>query len=141
MSAENKALMRRWFEEVWNQGKTATIHEMFAAGMECHGFPDPDGSVGIDGFVEAHRTFQSAFSGIEVTIDDLIAEGDRVAVRLTFTARHTGEGLGVAPTGQMITLKGVTIGRIENGKLAEGWNFYDVPGMVARLQAFAVADG
>lgn len=139
MSAENKALIRRWFHEVWNQGNSAAIHEMFTPDGRCYGFPDPEGSVGLDGFVETHKNFTSAFSNIHIAMDDLIAEGDRVAVRLTCTMQHTGDGMGIPPTGQPVTLKGVSIVRIENGKIAEGWNYFDVPGMVAKLQSYAAA--
>lgn len=135
MSAENKALMRRWFEEVWNRGNGAAIAEMFVSDGKCYGFPDPDGFVGIEGFVETHKNFRSAFPDIRIAIDDMIAEGDRVATRVTCTGRHTGEGLGFAATGQPATLKGVAIVRVEKGKIAEAWNYFDVPGMVAKLQA------
>ena len=139
MSAENKALVRRWFEEVWNHGNTVSIYEMFPVGRKCYGFPDPDGVVGVEEFVQTHKNFTSAFSDIHVTIDDLIAEDDRVAVRLTCTMKHTGEGIGVSPTGQAVTLKGVTITRIEDGKIAEGWNYFDIPGLVSKLQSCAAA--
>ena len=139
MSAENKALVRRWFEEVWNQGNTAAIYEMFPSGRKSYGFPDPDGFVGVEEFVETHKNFTSAFSDIHVTIDDLIAEDDRVAVRLTCTMKHTGEGMGVSPTGQAVTLKGATIISVEDGMIAESWNYFDIPGLVSKLQSYAAA--
>jgi predicted ester cyclase len=136
MSAEhNKALILRWFDEVWNQGKESTITELFAEGGKSYGFPDPTSAISVDDFVAAHRGFNATFSDIHVTIDELIAEGDSVAVRFTAHLTHTGPGLGFAATNKRTVLTGGTIAHIRDGKIQEGWNYLDMAGFAARLQA------
>lgn len=83
MSEENKALVRRWFEEVWNKGRADAIDEMFAADGIAHGLADDSGSPlrGTDGFRVFHQKFRSAFPDLVVTVEDAIAEGDTVVAR------------------------------------------------------------
>lgn len=127
MSRENKALISRWFEEVWNKGRSEAIEEMFAAEGIAHGLEDAQGNPihGVEGFKEFHRNFRSAFPDFNVTIEDMIAEGDKVVARCRVRACHTGEGLGMAPSQKPIDITGITIARIEAGKIAEGWNNFD----------------
>ena len=103
MSEQNKALARRWFEEVWNQGRESSIDELFHPQGNAYGFPEPDSVlIGPEGFKTIHRVFHNAFGNIHVVIDDLIAEGDKVAVRWTCTMVHNGEGLGFPATGKNV---------------------------------------
>src|SRR5580698_4415432 len=97
--AANKNLARRWFEEVWNQGRESSIDELFHPQGKAYGFPEP-GSVliGPESFKAIHRAFHSAYGNIRIDIDDLIAEGDRVAIRWTCTMIHNGDGLGFPAT-------------------------------------------
>ena len=82
MSEQNKALARRWFEEVWNQGRESTIDELFHPQGKAYGFPEPDSVlIGPEGFKTIHRVFHNAFGDIHIAIDDIVAEGDVVAVR------------------------------------------------------------
>jgi hypothetical protein len=75
MSEQNKALARRWFEEVWNQGRESTIDELFHPQGKACGFPDPDSVlVGPEGFKAVHRQFNNAFTNLHIDIHDLIAE-------------------------------------------------------------------
>jgi hypothetical protein len=89
--AANKQLARRWFEEVWNQGRESTIDELFHPEGKAYGFPEPDSVlVGPENFKAIHRAFHNIYGDIHIDIDDLIAEGDRVAIRWTCTMTHTG---------------------------------------------------
>ena len=107
MSEANKALVRRWFEEVWNQGREETIDELFAAHGIGYGLGDTEapvhGPAGIKPFV---RNLRGALPDIHMKIEDSIAEGDKVTVRITVEGTHKGGQLGVAPTGRRIRIEG-----------------------------------
>jgi steroid delta-isomerase-like uncharacterized protein len=136
MSEQNKALARRWFEEVWNQGKESTIDELFHPQGKAYGFPDPDSVlIGPAGFKTTHRVFQNAFGNIHIVIDDLVAEGDRVAIRWTCTMIHNGDSLGFPATGKKTTFPGSSFITCHDGKLTEGWNFMDLTKMTLELRA------
>jgi steroid delta-isomerase-like uncharacterized protein len=131
----NKALMQRWFEEVWNQGRESTIDELFHPQGKVHGFPAPDSIlIGPEGFKTVHRQFQNIFGGIHIEIHDLIAEGDRVALHWTTTAIHSGDGLGFPATGKNATLTGASFTTCRNGQITEAWNFMDMTKLTLDLQ-------
>jgi steroid delta-isomerase-like uncharacterized protein len=131
MSSANKALLVKWFEEVWNHGRTEAIDGMMAPDAVVHGLsPTPQGP---EQFKTFHRTFRDAFPDIAVGVDDLVAEGDLVAARWSATATHRGNGLGFAATNRPVQFTGMVFARIENGKLVEGWNSFDQLGMMAQL--------
>jgi steroid delta-isomerase-like uncharacterized protein len=127
----NKALMRRWFEEVWNQGRVEAIAEMFAADGVAHGLSDDPAQTmkGPGGFLPFHGIFRGAFPDIEVVVEDTIAEGDLVAVRCSVRGKHTGDHLGVAASNAPVQFTGMTIVRIKDGKIVEAWNNFDFLGM------------
>lgn len=132
----NKALMQRWFEEVWNQGKESAIDELFQPQGKAHGFPTPDATlIGPEGFKTVHRQFRSAFGNLHIEIHDLLAEGDRVALRWTSTATHSGDGLGFPATGKKAILAGSSFTICRNGQITEAWNFMDLTKLTLDLQA------
>lgn len=132
MSVEHKALVRRWFEEVWNQGRTASIDELLADAVVIHGLGPAD-LHGPAGFRTFYTAYRNAFPDIVIRMDDLVAEGDRVVARWSGTGTHLGDGLGIAATGRQIQFNGVTIVRIERGKLIEGWNTFNQLEMFQQL--------
>jgi len=125
MSEENKALMLRWFDEVWNQNRVETIDELFAADGVGHGLSDDKPINGPADFKPFQAAFRGAFPDIEVVVKDLIAEGDKVVARCAVRGRHTGDHLGMAASNAGVDFGGVVIARIENGKIAEAWNYFD----------------
>jgi steroid delta-isomerase-like uncharacterized protein len=136
MTEQNKALARRWFEEVWNQGKQSAIDELFHPEGKAYGFPDPDSVlIGPAGFKTIHSAFHQSFGDIHIVIDDLIAEGDRVAIRWTSTMIHNGDGLGFPATGKKTGFSGASFITCHNGQLIDGWNFMDLTRMTQQLQA------
>ena len=137
MSEENKALMRRWFEEVWNKGRAEAIPEMFADEGIAHGLSDDPASPlrGPAGFLPFHAQFREAFPNIEVVVEDPIAEGDRVATRCSVRGKHAGDSLGFAATGSPVEFTGITITRIKDGKIVEAWNNLDFMKMYRQLGA------
>jgi|ERR1051326_692428 steroid delta-isomerase-like uncharacterized protein len=137
MSEENKALMRRWFEEVWNQGRAEVIHELFADDGIAHGLSDDPANPmhGPIDFLPFHAQFREAFPAIEVVVEDQIAEGDMVATRCSVRGRHMGDSLGFAATQSPVEFTGVTITRIKDGKIVEAWNNFDFMKMYRQLGA------
>jgi len=123
----NKALVRRWFEEVWNKGRAEAIDEMFAADGIAHGLSGDEGTPlqGPVDFKPFHEMFRGAFPDIEVIVEDLIAEGDKVAARCSVRGKHTGDHLGVAATNADVDFSGLSLVRIRDGKIVEAWNNFD----------------
>jgi steroid delta-isomerase-like uncharacterized protein len=133
----NKALVRRWFEEVWNKGRAEAIAEMFAADGIAHGLSDDAGNPlkGPGDFKPFHETFRGAFPDIEVIVEDTIAEGDRVAARCSVRGKHAGDHLGVAATNAPVDFSGISIVRIKDGKIVEAWNNFDFMRMNRQIGA------
>ena len=127
MSEANKQLVRRWFDEVWNAGRADAIDEMFAAHGLAHGLSgDPESPMrGPESFRTYHAQLRTAFPDIQVTIEDMVAEGDRVAARCSVRGKHGGDTLGIAATEAPVDFTGITIVRIEDGKIVEAWNNFD----------------
>jgi steroid delta-isomerase-like uncharacterized protein len=138
MSEQNKQLVRRWFEEVWNRQDETAIDEMFDANGKAYGFPEPQSAIGRDEFKSNHRIFVGAFPDIHVEIEDVIAEGDRVAVRWVFTMTHRGDQLGFAATGKAVRVDGSTFLVIQEGRIREGWNQMDLRSMLSELRSMAL---
>jgi|HubBroStandDraft_6_1064221.scaffolds.fasta_scaffold119790_2 steroid delta-isomerase-like uncharacterized protein len=142
MSEANKNLVRRWFEEVWNQGREETIDELFAANGVGYGLGDTEAPVhGPAEFKPFVRNLRGALPDLHMTIEDILAEGDKVTVRITVEGTHKGGQLGVAPSGRRVKIAGVVIIRIANGKIVEGWNSWDQLGLLRQIGALPVAEG
>jgi steroid delta-isomerase-like uncharacterized protein len=137
-SHENVELVRRWFEEVWNQRRAETIDELLIAESVCHG---DDGPLrGPQEFKERQFVpFTSAFSDLRVTIEGVIAQGDNVVVRWVATGKHSGDGLGFPATHESVAMRGITWIRVRAGKLVEGWQSTNIPEVLRNLQAAAGA--
>jgi steroid delta-isomerase-like uncharacterized protein len=137
MTTENKQLFRRWFEEVWNQGSVEAIHEMFAEDGIAHGLSeDPENPMrGPSDFKKFHAAFRSAFPDMIITVEDTIAEGDKVVARCSVRGKHSGGGLGIAATQTPVEFTGISIVRIKDGKIAEAWNNFDFMKMYRQLGA------
>jgi steroid delta-isomerase-like uncharacterized protein len=127
MSEENKQLVRRWFDEVWNNGRADAIEEMFAENGIAHGLgDDPSNPIrGPRDFRPFHTIFREAFPNMNIIVEDMIAEGDKVAARCSVRAKHEGEFLGRAATQSPVDFSGMTIVRIAGGKIVEAWNNFD----------------
>ena len=131
MSDANKALVRRWFEEVWCKGRVAAIDEMLASHGVVHGLGAD--AHGPEGFKPFHAAYHRAFPDVTIQVDDIVAEGDIVAARWSGSGTHQGEGLGFAATGRPVRFSGMVFVRVANGQLVEGWNIFDQLGMLQQL--------
>ena len=121
MSAEdNKALVRDSFDEVFSKGRLEAVDKFFSANYVNH-TPFPGQVPGPEGVKRSASLLRTAFPDFQVFIDDLIAEQDKVAVRVTERGTHKGEYMGIKPTGKQVTVTGIDIFRVSGGKFVEGW--------------------
>lgn len=133
MSTEElKAMARRYIEEVWNQGKLDLIDEMFAPDYINH-TPSPGQVAGPAGIKQLIASFRKAAPDLHYTINDMIAEGDRVVTHWTAQGTHLAELMGVPPTGKRITVSAIVIDRIVNGRIVEHWAGRDDLGLFQQL--------
>ncbi len=117
MTETNKALFRRWFREVWNEGREATIDELFAESGVAYGLGDTEaevrGPAQLKPFV---RNLRSSFPDLQISIHDIMAEEDKVMVRILVEGTHSGSGLGVPPSGRRIRVAGIVVTRLCNSQ-------------------------
>lgn len=132
MSAENKALVRRFYEEVWGNHSLDALDELVTTDAVDHELPPglPPGREGMKAFL---GMFLSAFPDTKMTVEDALAEGDKVATRWSATGTHTGELMGIPATGKQINVTGLDINRISGGKIVEHWGQFDQMGMMQQL--------
>jgi steroid delta-isomerase-like uncharacterized protein len=132
MTERERSLGSRWFEEVWNQRRRDAIGEMLAPDAVLH--EAGRDSIGPDGFYPFFDRLRAAFPDLRVTVHDSFAEHDRLCVRWSCTGRHDGEGLGFPATGKSFEVTGISIMRIGGGRLVEGWQNWDMLGMLEQIQ-------
>jgi steroid delta-isomerase-like uncharacterized protein len=130
----NKAVVRRWFEET-DRGNLAIIDELLPADYVDHNPPLPDLPSGREGVRQSVLLLRAAFPDAVHTIEDQIAEGDKVMTRLTTRATFTGECLGYQPTGQIIQISGIAVHRVLDGRLVEHWAHMDMAGFMQQIGA------
>ena len=127
MSEQNKQVLRRWFDEVWNKGRAEAIDEMFDVNGIAHGLSD-DPSYPIKGpanFRPFYEVFRQAFPNLTIDIEDMVAEGDKVAARCSVRGKQEGQLRGLEATQAPVEFTGMTIVRIADGKIVEAWNNFD----------------
>jgi len=137
MSVEkNIQIMRRWFQEVWNEGRMETVFELFAEDGVAIGQSEQGGSLrgpkDFAGFVERIR---GAFPDIKIKIEDAFGANDQVALRWSAIMTHTGEQLGMAPSNREVRISGITITRMRDGRIVEGWDNWDQLGLMKQIGA------
>ncbi|MEE8472851.1 MAG: ester cyclase [Dehalococcoidia bacterium] len=129
---ENKTIERRFMEEVWTKGNLAAVDELVATNYVDH-TPMPDVSPDLQGVKQFATVVRAAFPDWNPTIEDIIAEGDKVVVRFTGRGTHKGEFMGIPPTGKQLTMMAIAIHRIAGGKIVENWLQADMLGMMQQL--------
>jgi steroid delta-isomerase-like uncharacterized protein len=135
----NSELIRRWFEEVWNQGREATIDELCAERCVGHG-QTADGTPieGPQHFKQFWRDFRAGLSAIQVEIHQTIEQGEMVVARWTLTANHTGPLMGMKPSGKRISTTGMSMQRLAHGQIVEAWDNWDQLGAFTQLGAVSL---
>jgi predicted ester cyclase len=129
-------LVRAWFHEVWDEGREDSIDRLMAADAQVHGLSGPEGPttmVGPDQFKPFFRMMRAAFGDLEVQVLRTVVQGDMAVAHCHVIARHVGETLGGPPTQRPVEFDGVTITRVKDGKLVEGWNVFDFLSMYQQL--------
>jgi steroid delta-isomerase-like uncharacterized protein len=133
MSSQNKVLATSIMEELYSKGDMSVVDKIVSAdyvyrapGLEVRGPKD------LKEFVAEYRT---AFPDLNVRIDDMIAEGEKVAIRFTMSGTHAGDFDGLAPTNKKVEATGILINRYENGKLVEDWDQFDIYSLMQQLGA------
>jgi len=134
LSETNKTVSRRFFEEVFGKGKLNVLDEIIATDHVNSG-PGalPQLPTGPDGAKQLVTVYRNAFPDIRFTIDEQIAEGDKVVTRWSADGTHKGELVGIPATGKTSTVTGITVDRFVNGKIAESWAIFDQFGMMQQL--------
>ncbi len=136
MSTEqNKALARQLVEEVLNRGNIGQVDALLTPDFVEHEELPPGVPSGRDGLKAMTVMLRSAFPDFEATIDDVVAEGDMVVLRMTWTGTHKGEFMGVPPTGKSVSFGVIDIIRVAGGKFVEHWGLSDVMGLMQQLGA------
>lgn len=132
--ADATSLIRRWFDEVWNQGMEATIDELFPAHGVIWGLGRPGvASRGPEEFKAFYRSLRGACPDIQIQLQHVVQEGNFAFARWIATMTHSGEGLGMAPTNKKMKLCGMSAISVEDGIIMEGWNIWDQVGMAREL--------
>lgn len=130
----NKAVVYRWFEEVWNQGRAESIDALFAEDGISHGLGEAGVEVrGPAAFKPFLERLRGAFPDIHFTVEDTLVEGDRVAARWRAAMTHRGDQLGLPASGRGAEVTGMSIVRIADGKIAEAWNNWDQMGLMQQI--------
>ncbi len=135
---EIKALIHRFMDD-WDKGKTAyvaEIDEMITPDVIFHGWSGSD--YGLKDYKQKCNELFTAFPDIHWTIDDMLVEGDKVAVRYTMTGTNKGEFMGSQPTNKKVTIWGIDIHRVSDGKIVECWSRIDSPGLMKQLSPVLV---
>jgi predicted ester cyclase len=125
MEEKNKALARKLFEEAWGKGNLTAVDEFIAADYVRR--PIPTGQPpGPEGLKQAITTYRTAFPDLQVTVEDIFAEGDRVALRWSIRGSHLGDWLDIPPTGNHMAATGISVYRMAGGKVVENWTSIDL---------------
>jgi steroid delta-isomerase-like uncharacterized protein len=132
---ENKALVRRFYEEAWDQGRMGIIDEVFAEYYQRHDLRATQPASGPEGMKRITADFRVAFPDLRFEVEIVIAEDEFVAARWTASGTHTGPWGAIEPTGRRAAFSGVNIFRFENGKVAEIWNHRDDLGLMEQVGA------
>jgi predicted ester cyclase len=118
------AVVRAWFKEVWDEGNEDAIDRLMAPDAVAHGLGS-DGIRGPEAFKPYVRTMRAALGDLEVEVVQTLTEGDRVAAHCHVVARHVGALFGAAATQRPVDFWGITIVRVRDGQIVEGWNCFD----------------
>lgn len=133
MSEQNKTVVRRLVEELWNKGNLPVADELIAPTYTYHDASTPDFGRGPESEKKRATLYRTAFSDLRLTVEDMIAEGETVVARWSCRGAHKGDLNGIAPTGKQFAISGVSVVRFSGGKMVEGWINWDALGLMQQL--------
>jgi steroid delta-isomerase-like uncharacterized protein len=135
MALDNRKMVDRVFEEIWNQKNIDSADELMGSNYVHHDPSSPEVTSGIEGYKNVVRYYLSAFPDLHFTVEDHVSDGHRIASRWTATGTHGGELLGMPATGKHFTVTGITIAIVQDGRFVESWNNWDALGLMRQLGA------
>ena len=133
MSADTKAIARRFLEEAFNSGNLDVVDELVAPEFVNHDAALPEPGVGIEAAKASITGYREAFPDLRLTIEEQLAEGEYVTTRWSARGTHQGNLMGMTPTGKQATVTGITIDRIVDGRFVESWTNWDTLGLMQQL--------
>ena len=133
MSPDNNSIVRRLYEETWNKRKLEVLSELVSPSHAIHGPNFSGSSIGPEAYRRQVALFLAGFPDLRWTIEDMVAEKDKVAVVWSFTGTHKGEFMGVPATNKKVSIEGVTIHEIANGKIMDSYVNWDTWGLMQQL--------
>lgn len=133
LAEKNKALTRRFYEEIFSKGNLTIADELIDTNCIDHNPFIPGQTPGLEGAKQVYTMVRTAFPDLRITIEDQVAEGDKVVSRLTMRGTHRGVFMGIAPTGKQGVAEIIDIVRIANGKVMERWGILDQVKMMKQL--------
>ncbi len=142
MTAENKALIQRFCEVVNTKNFAAVegfVEDFFAVNYVAHENSKPGTSVSHRGIKQYLNRFYAVMPDLHITVEDLVAEGDKVVIRWTMRGTHAGEFMGSAPTGNSVTVKAIECFRIADGRIVERWSNWDQLALLQQLGVLPLA--
>jgi steroid delta-isomerase-like uncharacterized protein len=137
----NKSILRRYFEEAWNKGRLEMLEEIVAPNYVNHDPAVPGLPPGPEGLKPIIAGFRAAFPDLHFSIEDQVAEEDKVVTRWTMRGTHLGEFMGLPPSGKQVTSGGMQIERVVNGQIVEHWRKSDDFGLMQQLGALPAPPG
>jgi steroid delta-isomerase-like uncharacterized protein len=138
VSEENKAIVRRLVEDVWNKGHLSVADQLIFANYSHQDNATPDFGSGAESEKKRATLYRTAFPDLQFSIEDIIAEGGTAICRWTSRGTHRGPFSGIAPTGKILTISGTTINRLVGGKIVEGWVNWDALGLLQQIDVIPV---
>jgi steroid delta-isomerase-like uncharacterized protein len=135
MASENKAIVRRLYEEVWNKRRVELVDELMSPSHAMHNNHVPDSCIGPEAYKREFARFMTGFPDLRFTVEDMVAENEKVAVAWTISGTHKGEFRGISPTGKRVSIEGITINHIANGKIMDSYISLDYLGLMQQLGA------
>ena len=133
MSEQNKAIINRLYEEVWNKGNLEVIDEIQTTNYVDHGPSSTDITNGLEEFKQLVTMYRNSFPDLNFAVEEIFAIEDKVARRWTVTGTHQGELMGIPPTGKQVVVAGISISRINGGKIEETWDAWDTGDLLRQL--------
>ncbi|HTF26949.1 MAG TPA: ester cyclase [Candidatus Limnocylindria bacterium] len=133
MSADNKAVVRRLYEEVWNKRRLELVDEIISPSHALHDPTLTDSSVGPDAYKRQVSRFIVGIPDLRFTIEDIVDEKEKLAVAWTISGTHTGEFMGIPATNKKVYVEGITINHIVDGKIMDSYVSWDTFGMMQQL--------
>jgi predicted ester cyclase len=129
-------VLELWFEEVWNKGSVAAIDELWVPEKVVHGLAVDEGKYvkTIAEFKAFHQLFHTAFSNINVKVEETVTEGDKTVARVLVRGTHSGPGFNKTPIGKIVEFPGICMARLKDGKVVETWNNFDFMSMYKQME-------